>query len=270
MRKAYEIATVIGLSLGLVGSAASFGEKTNAIDKVEKSDKTVKTEKSVQGAKLAKTAPASKFELKVDGDYLFPGEDFYFDKAYGASAKLIYWLHKNFGLALAAGVQKWDAKDELRVDPAEDWGSGFAFIYGEKYSGDAKMFPLGGSVVAKFELAKKLNLSLEGGLRYVMISSDVSLETMGALVDTWYDNEIVDSVKLDYDVDMDNGFIGLLAADLDYEIVRNTSLFVGGGYQIDISKSTPTITLRNGENVDLEEDNALKGFFVRAGAAYLF
>lgn len=234
-----------------------------------KKDKGEKAEKATVTSKKASVRLPSKLEVRVNGSYLFPGEDLFWDKAYGAEAKLIYWVNKNVGVALAAGAQKWTVNEDLRTFAAEDMGDGYEFLYGEMLEGDALMFPLGGSVMFQYEVLKKLNLSVEGGLRYVLINSDAKLTAIGVIIDSWYDDAIVDYAVNSYDLDFENEFIGLVAADISYAVYKNISLFVGGGFQFDITRSKPTLSV-DGEDEDTRKDNALKASFVRGGASVLF
>ena len=61
-------------------------------------------------------------------------------------------------------------------------------------------------------------------------------------------------------IDIDDGIIGVIGANIEGKVSKQVSLFAGLGYQLDLVKGGTTFM---GE--DLEDDNELKALLVRAG-----
>lgn len=190
---------------------------------------------------------------------MFPGQDEDWDKGYGASARLIFWQEVGLGLALSIGAQKWDVNDEIYTY-GEYLGYGIGYGYAAGLEGDATMVPLGASGLYKIPFGKTVNLTLEGGIRYVIINSNVKFVKAEALVDR-YGNAYVESDS--YDVDFGNGIVGVIGAELDFELTKGFRLFAGGGYQFDLHKGELEV---DGEEIDYK--NELKAAFIRAGVAW--
>ncbi|HNR93984.1 MAG TPA: hypothetical protein PKM67_02385 [Kiritimatiellia bacterium] len=198
-------------------------------------------------------------ELKLGGEAIFPGQDDDWDKGYGASARVIFWRTSELGLALSIGVQKWDVNDEMYTY-SEYLGSGIGYGYAGGLEGDATMVPVGASGLYIIPVGKNASLTLEGGLRYVIMNSNVKYVEAEALADT-YGNVL--GASYSYDVDFDNGIVGIIGADFDIELSPGFRLFAGAGYQIDLLKGDT-----EADGVDIDYENELKGAFIRAGLAW--
>lgn len=197
-------------------------------------------------------AQAQGIEIAVAPNYVFPGEKDTWDKAYGIEGQLRLWANDYVGIAGAGGYQYWKAKNTTSIMVLNDEIRAVADI-----TGNANMVPVGASLLIRpipKDVIKFIQLTIEGGARYVFVNSSVK----GTLVD-------VDAASVrEETVKMDNGIIGLVAGDLAIVPIELLSIFVGGGYQFDLSKG----------NVDwLDEnigDNKMKGWFVRGGLTLTF
>jgi hypothetical protein len=202
---------------------------------------------------------AKSSELKLGGEAVRPGQDDDWDKGYGASARVIFWQESGLGLALSIGAQKWDVNDET-YSSGEYLGYGIGYGYAAGLEGDATMVPLGASGLYKIPVGQTANLTLEGGVRYVIVNSNVKFVEAEALVDA-YGNAVTDSYS--YDVDFDNGIVGLIGAEFDIELSKGFRLFAGAGYQFDLVKGDTQV-----EGIDINYENELKAVFIRAGLAW--
>ena len=186
-------------------------------------------------------------EVRVNPYYIVPGDDDSWDNAFGVEAQFIKWVNPNVGVAFAAGIGTWEANDEIIswYDPYDGLG------YAVGADGSATTVPIGGSVIIKPLTGGPAELTLEGGLRYVIVSSDVDL--IGAASDGF------DSIVVEDEVDIDNGVVGLFGADISFPLSPQAKIGFGAGYQFDIEKGDVTWL---GEEIG---DNEMKGFFLRVG-----
>ena len=166
-----------------------------------------------------------------------PGDDDLWDNALSIDVQYIVWNTPTVGFAVSGGIGSWEANDDIY------YGYGLA----GQADGSAKTFPLGASVLFKPVANSSAEITIETGLKYVIVDSSVD----GALTDGV-------TVIID-DFDIDNGFVGLLAADIAIPVSPKFNLGIGAGYQFDISKGDISWG-----GIDTE-DNELKGFFLRLG-----
>lgn len=202
---------------------------------------------------------AANMEIRISGEGMLPGNDDDWDIGYGASAQVIFWSDTGLGFALSAGVQKWDINDEV-TSYGEYLGGGYGYGYAAGLQGDAMMIPLGASALYRVALGQTASLTLEGGLRYVIVNSSVEFVEAEAIADR-YGNVI--AYAQSYDIDIDNGLVGVLGADFEMEVSPGFRLFAGAGYQFDVMKGDTTIG-----GVDLDYENELKALYFRAGLAF--
>ena len=124
-----------------------------------------------------------------------------------------------------------------------DYNAGVA----AKDEGSATTFPFGASILYRPTVSGPTEITLEGGFRYVFVNSDIDITA----TDGYYiykDN-----------VEIDDGLVGLIGADIAYPLSPKVKLGFGAGYQFDISKGKATWF-----GVDLG-DNEMKGFYLRLG-----
>jgi len=198
---------------------------------------------------------AAYTQLKFGGEGVIPGDDSW-DIGYGASAQVIFWTDSGLGLALSAGAQIWDVNDDV-TGYVEDVGGGFVAKYREGFEGDAVMLPLGASGLYRIALGETTSLILEGGLRYVIVNSNVKF-VEAFEVDDATGNALVEAMS--YDIDLDNGVVGLVGGDFEVALSESFNLFAGAGYQFDVLKGDISVV-----GIDSDVENELKAFYARAG-----
>lgn len=184
-------------------------------------------------------------DLSVSGLYYAPDDDDTYDYGLGAEVQARFWLADQFGFALAAGVASWEANEE-----SYSLSDGFETLDLD-IDGDVFLLPLGGSILFKPEISDQLSLVLEGGIRYVLVESNVD-------VDAEYFDGIFTTTLKD-EVEIDDGLIGVVGATLEIEVSSSISLLGGIGYQFDLSEGDAEF-----EGVEIGE-NELEAFFARAG-----
>lgn len=205
-------------------------------------------------------ASAKSTELEVSGEALFSqGDDW--DNGYGVSSRAIFWNESGLGVALSIGVQKWGLNDQTTSD-SEDFGYGYTYDFVQKISGDATMIPLGVSGLYEIPVNQIVNFTLEGGIRYVIVDSNIKYDETFTYTDGYWGGSYSDSDS--YDVDIDNGVVGVLGAKFDVEVSEGFRVFAGAGYQFDMIKGDVSI---NGYDI---AENELKAAFIRAGLAWKF
>ena len=64
-------------------------------------------------------------------------------------------------------------------------------------------------------------------------------------------------------MDIDNGMVGFIGADIDFDLGSGWRLFAGGGYQFDVMKGDI-------ESAGLKTENELAGAFVKGGIGLSF
>lgn len=142
------------------------------------------------------------------------------------------------GTALAGGFATWKADEDVFV------GNG----YPAQLDGTALAIPLDVSVLWRSMLSHSpFELTLEGGMRYVVVDSCVNLATTD--FSCYHEGEL----------DADNGLIGVFGAGLGFPVSYRMNLAVGVGYQFDMAKGDVE-WLR----VDIAEFE-MKGFYFNAG-----
>jgi hypothetical protein len=219
---------------------------------------------NTQPAKLASSkyaVPTKSSEFMISGDFVVPGQDDDWDKGVGATARLVFWQNSTLGYALVIGAQKWDVNDEI-YSGGQYLGSGIAYGYAMGLDGDATMFPLGVSGMYNIPFGPTTSLTLEGGLRYVIINSNVKFIEAEVLGDS-YGNRLTDARS--YDVEYDNGILGVINAYFNMDISKGFRLFAGVGYQFDLVKGRVEVG-----GLDINYKNELKAFQASAGVAWDF
>lgn len=206
--------------------------------------------------KAAGTTIGKNIEIKLRGEYIKPKDEKYWEKAMGGSLQGIVWVQPNFGFGFEVGMQKWESTEA-------DWTyltiGGTPFYAHEE--GDATAFPIGVSGLYKIPIGNVASILLEGGARYVAINSNVERRQEVPYGETetriYYNNKT-------YEIDFEDGFVGFIGANIEFDLGSGWSLFGGGGYQFDIAKGDYAV---EGQAVD---EHSLAGAFARAGIGLSF
>ncbi len=185
-------------------------------------------------------------------NYYVPSAGDGYKNGFGGEIQARFWLMEYFGVALAGGAASWEVKDESAF-----FYNGVAAV-AAKISGDISTFPLGGSLIVRPIHVDRVSLTLEGGVRYVFVDSQVDYES--AYADIFGRNE---HYKDTFDVG--NSVIGVVGANLEVKIFKPLFGFVGAGYQFDISKGAVTLPGATGSF-----DNELAAFYGKAGLGLAF
>lgn len=182
--------------------------------------------------------------LSVDG--FVPDDDDTWDVGIGVEAQYVTWLTHEIGIAVAAGVSQWAVEEEsiVEYDPEYDVTVGIAI------DGDATLLPVGVSCLYRPSL-EGISLTIEAGVRYVVVDSNVDIEFVAM--------DERDVLTGESEVEIDDGIVGRVAADLAVPLSDQVSLFGGIGYQFDISEGDVEWM---GESLG---DNELAAFYGRAG-----
>ena len=154
-------------------------------------------------------------------------------------------------IAAAWGAENWQNKADEAV--AEEDGLLVAAALDE---GDTLVQPIGASVIYTPKLCPFATIAIDAGIRYVFVDSDIDAAI--AISDG------VDTIVAEDTVDIEDGVIGRVGANVEIPVTERAALFVGGGYQFDLVK---------GDVKAFDEDlgeNELAGAFVRAGVNFTF
>ena len=166
-------------------------------------------------------------DLRLDGVYVSPKKDGW-DNGIGGELKYIYWANPNLGLALAGGAQQWKVSKDVHTELLDS-----STAVAVAYDGNAMFYPVGVSVLCDLPLNNTISLSLEGGLRYVIASSDVKV---AAAVGQINNTGAVGVSAGESNMTFDNGVIAKAAIDLNLKVNEETTVSIGAGYDFDISK----------------------------------
>ena len=179
----------------------------------------------------------------ADFVYFYPSQQYsgFYDRMLGGELQYRAWLFAPWGVGVSVGALDAKVRRENPDRISPDQGV---------FSGSAQMYPLGISALCRILEIGEWRATLEAGIRYVIIESDVELELL------------VDGKK--ETVDMDNCLTGHFGIDVDYLLSEQFALFAGLGAQVDLDAgemSTESKWLF---------DNNLKGYEFRVGGKLSF
>lgn len=180
-------------------------------------------------------------ELTGSGQLWLPGEgdSDLFDLGYGAGVSYREWLSFPWGLGLNLGVAQW------QVD-----GGSEAYKWQQltDYRGDAALLSFGPALYFSIIDWDNWNLTLETGVQYVYIDSNVKVSLEGEAKD----------------VEIDSGLIWHFGLEYEFMVAENLYLLGGAGYQMDLRPADTDYELGK------LRDTYLHGAFFRLGAKFLF
>ena len=199
----------------------------------------------VLGAAFAEP-PKQETDLIGTAIYYKPGQDDDYDNGFGAEAQARFWLNPNVGLSLAAGAASWQANDQEQLVSDGD------VAVAASIDGDVTLIPLGGSILFRPVNDDRIALTLEAGVRYVIVDSQVEIEVAAA-------DSSGDLIYAKDTVDIEDGVVGLIGANIEGKVSSQVSLLAGIGYQFDLVR---------GDAKWMDEDfgdNELKALLVKIG-----
>ncbi|MBI1929695.1 hypothetical protein HYR99_36285 [Candidatus Poribacteria bacterium] len=198
-------------------------------------------------------AEQAKQETEFVGTAIYykPGQDDDYDNGFGAEAQARFWLNPSVGLALSLGAASY------QINEQEEIMSYGLVAVGVSMEGDVTLIPLGGSILFRPVSDNKLALTLEAGIRYVIVDSQAKAEIAAA-------NAFGDFVHTRDTIKIDNGVVGVVGANIEGKVSPQVSLLAGLGYQFDIVQSDAKWM---GEDLG---DNELKALLVKAGIVIRF
>lgn len=167
------------------------------------------------------------------------GDDELFQTGFGLGTSYREWVAFPFGVGLNLGVAQWQVDKNSN---AIKWDG----VTG--YSGDATLLALGPAVYFCIIDWDTWNLTLEGGIQFVYVDSNVKVK--------------VDDERLNLNIG--NAIIWHVGLEYDYMLSENLYLQVAGGYQGDLSAADTKYSLGP------VRDTSLQGVYFRLGAKFLF
>jgi hypothetical protein len=195
------------------------------------------------------TPAVGQWEVQGGLEALF-ARDSLWDQATGGEVKAVYWPTEQLGFALCTGVSQWNTDGKRRSMSATRWRS---------FKGDGQYVPAGVSILTRSNGSQPgPSLSFEAGLRYMVSHSDMSLTETNRVPSA---PRFVDITNT-YDVDLDDGLVARVAANLTWPIGPQASIFLAGGYQFDLDKGDATV-----DAIRLSEEVELAAFFIQLGVA---
>ena len=206
---------------------------------------------------LSLVAPArGQWEVQGGFEALFPSDDFW-DEAVGGEVKAVYWTTPQLGFAVCTGVSQWGV-DGGRTQAG---GTGTLPIW-QSLSGDGQYVPLGVSILMRDNGSRQggLSLGFEAGLRVMFGDSDMTLTETTRIAAA---PGAVD-VAQTYDVDLDDGLVARVAANLSCPVGSSVSIFLSGGYQFDVDKGDAS--MNDIGAIPFSEEVDLSAFFIQLGA----
>lgn len=146
------------------------------------------------------------------------------DSAGQADVQFRFWHDEHVGVAVSAGLGGWTARDEYQ-ERIDDYS-----IVATSVSGDATLVPVGASLLYRTPVSTHVSCILEGGVRYVFVSSGVT-----ATVD------YLDATGGYYEegaIETENFMQGVVGLSMEGSITQPLRLVGSIGYQFDLTDPT--------------------------------
>jgi len=183
-------------------------------------------------------------DIVFDLSYHDPDVDDVYDFGLMFDVMVRGWYKNHLGFAVAVGAGGYQADGTASSLTT-------ATVTPAKTSGNIWTLPIGMSGLYQIALGKDAMLSFDAGFRFVTVHSDADLRATLAGSGTFKD-----------EIDIDNGWIGVLGLNYEKQISDNVSWLIGGGYQFDIDKGEA-----EWRGIDLG-DNKLESVFMRIGMVF--
>lgn len=130
------------------------------------------------GGFLPGMAAGGSMELAAQGQALLPRRDEDWSGGSGFELQVRFWESAHAGVALTVGAGWWDAVTEY----AESDDGRMAVA--TRIQGTAEVLPVGFSLLYREVLSPRVRLLLEGGLRYLVVHSEVEVQGVYATDET--------------------------------------------------------------------------------------
>jgi len=217
----------------------------------------------------------SEIDIKAGGLYYVPSDNDIWDNGYGVEGQIQFWPMDMLGFSFSIGGAKWDLNGE-----SESYAADGYFVSG-KSDGYATLIPVGGSFLIRPVNIKSLTLTLEAGVRYVVVDPNADYDITVSTPDRTAIGSVSgaggtrvfsyrvpgETIEQHADYEADDAVVGIAEADLEFRLSDRISLFTGCGWQFDIEKSEASVTMF-GEKI--KDDVSMEAFFVKAGAIIKF
>lgn len=174
--------------------------------------------------------------LRTQLNWSFPNADDNWDGGLGVQGQLLFpakflGLPRDYRFGLSLGTSNWDANEDTQTITGGNAVSG-------ALSGDSQVTQLGVSILRDQHLVNGMKLTFETGLLYQNISSDtdITFNYAGGATQT-------------SELELDNSFAALIAADINFKLAESAFGFVGVAYQLDLSKGDASAFNDVNENV---------------------
>lgn len=201
---------------------------------------------------LASAASADSGEVRFLLSSFSPlSDDDNWESAFGIDVEMVNWVSPAVGIAAAIGASQWSAREVELYDYYPDSGASVT----ASLNGDATICPIGVSVLLRPIKSCTAEVTLEVGVRYAMVNSDVYARY-----------SIQDGAGTDYSEDrirMEDGFYGLMAFDMAFPISQYARISIGAGYQFDIDKGDAQFEGASIGNNEFEASIVRLGFNAR-------
>lgn len=199
-----------------------------------------------------------RFEIRGPATFIFP-KDKSFETVFSGGIRGILWLHPNVGLSAGLDLQTWKLAEEYYNSYVYQI-NGNGIHRTERGYGDIRNILLSLSVLYNIPLDTMTHLTADAGLSYVNVSSDVQISVREhSTINGQY---ISDSVT--QDIDIDNGAIGFICVDITQNLSDSYGIFVGCGYQFDVTKGAMSSGGIEGGEIELA------GSYIRGGVRLFF
>ncbi|MEI6807253.1 MAG: hypothetical protein WCN95_00895 [bacterium] len=161
-----------------------------------------------------------------------------------------FWSSENFGTALCVGFDTWTVKSEYSEE-SDASGTTTTSIYG-----NMSMIPIGISALYRNNIAEKVSLVFEAGVRYIFTQSNINAEITTADANgTSYSKDTIST---------DSTFAGLVGVSVETEMIEGMVLQLGFSYQFDLTRPRETFT---GEDLGVTSFNSA---MINVGLAWAF
>ena len=179
------------------------------------------------GMAFTSTGQSESSDLLVRFRGIGPSQDEDWDTAAGMEFQARFWQSETAGFSLAMGITSWDAVSEY-LEEYDDFG-----YYSSVIEGDVSAIPVGGSLWFRSHPSPGLSLTLEAGLRYLIVESDI--HTLA------YYEDADGIFSADDIIEIDNALVSVFGLHLEAQVSDGFALQAGLGYQFDLTGPEETV-----------------------------